>query len=281
MKNRNREKYTFANINFLGSCNLDCYFCLGKDLEREFCKYDFMGTHFTRFRNLDKFLDILKDYHIKQIYLTGQNTDPLLYYPLGEFIAYLQAKGFCVGIRTNGLMAEKRMDIINSCNTCYGDAVGYTVLTLNTIDQYAMTKRIYVPEWDKVFRLTEVPFRVSVVVTKINLPYLVELIHFVSAYRRINPNLKYCQIRKVSTDYRQETLKPDIDAFDKFSEIMKTHFSQKGKIYQSAEKYIINDIDVVLWRTTETSVNSMNYFTNGVISKEYFIIEGYEKALIR
>lgn len=32
IKNRKRDKYTFANINLLGKCNADCYFCLGKDI---------------------------------------------------------------------------------------------------------------------------------------------------------------------------------------------------------------------------------------------------------
>jgi hypothetical protein len=36
-------------------------------------------------------------------------------------------------------------------------------------------------------------------------------------------------------------------------------------------------IDVVFWETVSTTANSMNYFTNGVISTEYFIIEGYLK----
>lgn len=31
------------------------------------------------------------------------------------------------------------------------------------------------------------------------------------------------------------------------------------------------------WRTVETSVNSINYFTDGTISDEYFIVEGYLK----
>ena len=37
-----RSPYSFANINFLGKCNLDCDFCLGKDLEDEFNRYNDM-----------------------------------------------------------------------------------------------------------------------------------------------------------------------------------------------------------------------------------------------
>ena len=43
-KNRCREKYTFANINLLGACNANCYFCLGKDI----AEYN-MLSHRSRF----------------------------------------------------------------------------------------------------------------------------------------------------------------------------------------------------------------------------------------
>jgi hypothetical protein len=32
-----------------------------------------------------------------------------------------------------------------------------------------------------------------------------------------------------------------------------------------------------VWRTVGTSVNSLNYFTDGTLSGEYFVIEGYSK----
>jgi hypothetical protein len=34
---------------------------------------------------------------------------------------------------------------------------------------------------------------------------------------------------------------------------------------------------VNFWRTVETSVNSINYFTDGTISDNYFVVEGYVK----
>ena len=44
-KVRVRSPYSFANINLLGKCNVDCYFCLGKDLEKEFDKYQTLQRH--------------------------------------------------------------------------------------------------------------------------------------------------------------------------------------------------------------------------------------------
>ena len=39
----------------------------------------------------------------------------------------------------------------------------------------------------------------------------------------------------------------------------------------------IYDKPVVFWRTIKTSVNSLNYFTDGTVSDEYFVVEGYLK----
>lgn len=47
-KNRNREKYTFANINLLGTCNANCYFCLGKDISEELSGKNQLNVHFSK-----------------------------------------------------------------------------------------------------------------------------------------------------------------------------------------------------------------------------------------
>ena len=45
-KNREREKnYEFANINLLGKCNVDCYFCLGKDIDDLLSLHNQTGVH--------------------------------------------------------------------------------------------------------------------------------------------------------------------------------------------------------------------------------------------
>jgi len=280
MKNRKRSKPIFANINFLGKCNLDCFFCLGKDIEEEFNKYNYNSVHFSNFPRLKDFLNICKKDGIKQLYLTGQNTDPLLYKYLSEFIDFLKEEGFYVGIRTNGLLALRYMDIINKCTTCQMDAVAYTVLTLDKKDMKLMTGVDTIPDWGKIFKLTQVPFRVSIVITKTNVRYIKNLIDYLLQYRT-NKYFKYIQLRRISTDTRFEKLKEHIYCFEE----MATYFLEEASYrnwkvdsFEKAEIIYYKGFPVVLWRTVSTSVNSYNYFVNGVISKEYFIIEGYLKA---
>jgi molybdenum cofactor biosynthesis enzyme MoaA len=272
LKNRKRNRYTFANINFLGECNLNCFFCLGKDLEKEFSKYKTMETYYINFPNLSNFLLLCKEQDIQQIYLTGQNTDPLLYYYLADFINYLHNQKFYVGMRTNGQVAIKNLEIINKCDTCLGDAVSYTILSLNDKTARKISGEVN-PNWEHILESTIVPYRVSIVVTKYNINDIMDIIKFLS---RLNNKPQYIQIRKISTDHRYKQLRKHIKAFSK---VKKDLFVSLYSMYELAPITKIEGLNVCFWETVRTSANSMNYFTNGIISKEYFIIEGYEKAV--
>jgi hypothetical protein len=52
---------------------------------------------------LDKFIEECKEKDVKEVYLTGTNTDPLLYKHHNHLIKVLRNNGFSPGIRTNGV----------------------------------------------------------------------------------------------------------------------------------------------------------------------------------
>lgn len=268
-KNRERSKYSFANINLLGKCNLNCFFCLGKDLEEEFSKYNQLDTSPAELPNLDEFLDLCEEHNVENIYITGQNTDSLLYRHLDELLKYLQeGRDFKVGLRTNGILAKRKIDTINRCKK----SVSYTLLTQDPETMEKITGVRTIPDFDYIFRNVTIPQRVATVVTTYNVDEVLDLIKFVSRY----PQIRYFQIRRISTDTRYEEMREHIEAFEEFYEKVRKKFLQVDEF----EKSPILDIFGVrtsFWRTVETSVNSLNYFSNGVISEEYFIIEGYLK----
>lgn len=292
VKNRDRSPYTFANINLLGKCNCDCYFCIGKDLKEEFDKYNNLKQHFSEWSNWEIFLTHCKDLSIPQIYVTGQNTDSLCYPHLEEMMHYLKGEGFFVGLRTNGLLARKKMKIINLSTTCWGDAVSYSVHTLNVGTMYAMTGVDY-PEyyfkwedyWREVFQKTTAKMRVAIVCTRYNVQEIYDLIKFLAQF----PNIEYIQVRKVSTDTRIDELGADLDCFEMLVEALNGDNEKRRalnipldvqftfKEFEKSKVYNICGKNVSLWRTVGTTVNSINYFTNGKISNCYFIIEGYAK----
>jgi len=77
-KQRQREAPTFANINLLGKCNADCFFCLGKDLSEYIDKFDMNSVHFREWLNFNDFILKCTEEGITNLYITGQNTDASL-----------------------------------------------------------------------------------------------------------------------------------------------------------------------------------------------------------
>jgi molybdenum cofactor biosynthesis enzyme MoaA len=272
MSTNKRSNYTFANINLLGKCNYNCYFCLGKDLESEFTKYCHAYDHFSEWNNLDLFLVKCKSHGIKQLYITGQNMDSLQYSYLDELIHFLKGEGFFVGLRTNGLLAHKKMSIINECTTCMGDAVSYTMLSLRNDSNKLITDKSILPYWSYIFEKTKVPFRIAIVVTKYNKNEIEEMLDYITQ----SIEVKYIQIRKICTENRHELLQEDMDAYD---EVYNRLCKDSYRSYENANSILWNWKEVSFWKTVETTANSINYFTNGIISEEYFIIKGYLKEI--
>lgn len=270
-KNRNRMKPTFANINLLGKCNADCYFCLGKDIATELHGKDQLNTHFNQWKNWHTFLRMCKNEGIKDLFFTGQTADGLQYEYLQEAVDSLQAVGFKVGVRTNGYLAEQKMSIINSMHS----EIGYSIHSLNRETNFKIMGSHIQPNWDKIIPLSGNNVRVSIVLCRYNIDEFFDIVKYISMFG----NVRYIQVRRISTDTRYDELKVDIDAYECFYNEVAKVYPQYGNFY-SAQQHEIYGKEVNFWRTVETSINSFNYFTDGTISDEYFIVEGYLKNMV-
>ena len=266
-KNRNRDEYTFANVNLLGKCNADCFFCLGKDIEHLLSQHNQMQTHWLEWARFGEFLELCRRHSIKKIYLTGQNTDPTLYRHLPGLISHIQAKGFLCGIRTNGLAAARVLDAIKLCR----EEVGYSIHTLDAVTSKMILGTAKIPNWGKLLMESGSNVRVSIVLNRCNEYELFDILRFTRNF----PELRYIQVRRISTDTRLETLAPDMAAYERVYTTVSRAFPLKHRFVTDAEVYDIYGQNVVFWRTIKTSVNSINYFTDGTISEKYFIVEGY------
>lgn len=267
-KNRERSPYSFANINLLGKCNANCYFCLGKDLPNHFMKYNQLKVHFHYWRNFNIFLDRCKTFNIRKLYITGQTADGLQYKYLNSLVGFLQDQGFIVGLRTNGYLALRKMAIIQKMK----GEIGYSIHSLQPDINKIIMGISKIPAWNKIIPASGNNVRVSIVLTQHNIPEFWDLIRYLATF----PNIRYIQIRRISTDTRIEELEKDIEAYEAFyHEIVR--YMPPVKTYESAPIFRIYGKDVVFWRTVETTVNSLNYFTDGTVSNEYFVIEGYLK----
>lgn len=269
-KNRDRELPTFANINLLGKCNADCYFCLGKDISDELAGKNQLNVHYKNWKNFNKFLNLCKDNNIDKLYLTGQTADGLQYHHLRDIIRDLQSDGFEIGVRTNGYLADRKMQQIQNMN----GEIGYSIHTLKPDVNKVIMGRSDLPDWNKIIPQSGDNVRISIVLNRYNQHELMDLLKFCSKF----PNVRYIQIRRISTDTRIDELGYDVDLYEKVYDKFRTVYDKTGDFYLAA-RYEVFGKEVNWWRTVETSCNSLNYFTDGTVSDEYFIVEGYLKNM--
>jgi molybdenum cofactor biosynthesis enzyme MoaA len=270
-KNRNRDKYTFANINLLGNCNADCYFCLGKDIASELAGKNQLKTHFSEWENFPEFLDMCREEDVKKLYLTGQTADGLQYKHLDALIDELQNDGFLVGVRTNGYLAECKMDSIKKMK----GGIGYSIHTLDSKKNKTIMGRSDIPDWDTIIPESGPNVRVSIVLNRYNVDEFYPLCEYISKF----DNVRYIQVRRISTDTREAELAQDIELYEEFFEEFKKDHEPYGDFYL-AQQFELFGKEVNFWRTVETTANSLNYFTDGTCSDEYFIVEGYLKNMV-
>ena len=271
-KNRDRASYSFANINLLGYCNADCYFCLGKDIEEELAGKNQLNTPFSEWKNFDSFLDECKEKGVTKLYVTGQTADGLQYKHLEDLVDTLQADNFTVGVRTNGYLATRKMNIIQKME----GGIGYSIHTLNQEKNKIIMGREDLPDWEKIIPASGPNVRVSIVLNRYNVDEFYDICKFLSGF----DNVRYIQARRISTDTREKELAKDIEIYEEFyKEFAATH--PKIGDFFLAQQYEIFGKEVNFWRTVETSVNSLNYFTDGTCSGEYFIVEGYLKNRVK
>jgi molybdenum cofactor biosynthesis enzyme MoaA len=270
-KNRNRGNYTFANINLLGKCNANCYFCLGKDIPELLNKHNQEKVHWSKWNNFDKFLDRCKVEGIKKLYLTGQNTDALCYKYFDEFVDYIQSSGFVLGIRTNGYLLKDHVNAVRKLQ----DEVGLSAHSLNPETNYKIMKRRDILDWKSIIPSVKSKtntIRVATVVNRYNADEFESVMKYLSEIDEI----KYIQARRISTDIRKDELMPDIEIYENVYQKMISKHKIYGDFY-GAQLVNMFGKEVCFWRTVETSANSLNYFTDGTCSDNYFVVEGYLK----
>lgn len=271
-KNREREKATFANINLLGKCNADCFFCLGKDIDDYLRGKNQLSEHFSNWKNFERFLYHIQAENIVKVYITGQTADGLQYKYLSELVDYLQNDwDFHVGLRSNGYLALQKMKTINQMK----DEIGYSIHSLIPEINQKIMGLSKIPDWKNIIEQSGKNVRVSIVVNRYNFFEVESIIKFLSQFN----NVKYIQLRRISTDTRLQEFEKDISLYEDLFSACDKLLPRIDDFYL-AQRYIWHNKEVNFWRTVETSCNSWNYFTDGTISDEYFIVEGYIKNQI-
>lgn len=98
----------FGNIHLSGPCNRSCYFCIGQHMQ----SLETLNVLETwPLDGFDEFVRQCKARAVREVNITGTNTDPTLYARLGTLITTLHEGGFDVGVRTNGALWRDALDL--------------------------------------------------------------------------------------------------------------------------------------------------------------------------
>jgi len=103
LNDSDKWSHWFANIHLSGPCNRRCYFCIGQHM-MALDSLNSLSTRPSDMTGFGRFIDEVNKRGIKEIDLTGTNTDPCLYRHHEELVSTIRelVPNAVLGIRTNG-----------------------------------------------------------------------------------------------------------------------------------------------------------------------------------
>ena len=260
-------KIDYGEILFVGPCNFKCFYCLGNEMHESTKVVNTLNTHYLEWPNFQNWLKFLKENKVTKLYLSATNSEPLLYKYLSELIDYLQEMGFNVGIRTNASLD------ISVCDKCK-EEISLSLQSLNPKTFEKITETPLTFDFiEHLNQLTNNNIRISIVINRYNYLEIFDILN-----RLKNFNLRYVQLRQCYKYYETD-IQPDIDAFNYVVNKLK-EYPIKGNFNESVI-YDVNGLSVSIWETVfkKESISSSNYWTNGIITNNNLLIEGYNNEL--
>ncbi len=246
--------YDFANILFAGPCNLRCPYCIGKQL-----KSTLNRNNLNEFplQNLDRFVDMLQQYGVSQVVLTGTTTDPQLYRYEARLLIWLRSRLQSVlrgtkekrvhySLHTNGQLALRKMVVLNQY-----DRVCISFPSFEADTYHRMMGSPKVPDLAEIMRQAEIPVKVSAVVNEYNIN---EIEAFLARCGELG--IKRVVLRQLYGDTRQWSLLPNLSPTTK---------------YCNNPVYHYHGMEITVWQFQSSTSTSLNLFSNGIISTEYLL----------
>lgn len=256
--------HKFGNIHFSGPCNRRCYFCIGQHM-MDLDPLDNLETRLVGTFALERFLHMCQENGVKEINLTGSNTDPLLYKYLEELVTHIKGWNggiFKVGIRTNGVAWA----VVTADTKLLVDKWSFSITSVYK-STYQNTMGCGSPP-DLMLIMKELGEHADVKINMVLTPETANLneIYLMAVYATM------CGIKRINL--REPYGQPHIG--DPLAE-ENVHFERQSDRY-GMPVYMARHfgaVEIMYWDVHYVEVDSINLYANGRISTDYAISKGH------
>lgn len=238
----------FGNVHLSGPCNRSCYFCIGQHM----MALDGLNTlGVWPLPGIEDFVEKCRARGVREVFVTGTNTDPLLYRHTAKLTSYLREYDFEVGVRTNAVANLNRLGAY--------DKGSVTVCSTNPKVYRSMMGRGAPPNLERVLRAAWrwSSLKVNVVLGPENVGADLDL---------TLKKLADAGVRRVSL--REPYGQPHV------GDPLAGRYAALGKRL-GAPTYLVDGVEVSYWDVHFCEVESVNLYASGRVSEDYPITRGH------
>lgn len=243
----------FGNIHLSGPCNRSCYFCIGQHM---MALDPFNNLDEWPLKNFDAFIKNCQKRGVKEVNLTGSNTEPLLYRHHSELCGALRdvIPEVQLGIRTNGALILDRIE-----QWAEYDRASISVTSFDHDIYRATMGSGSPPDIQQILRLKP---KMYVYINIVLCPELLVGGDIYNTFNRLaDAGVKYVNLRE---PYGQ----PHVG--NPMSSPVGTRFGMPI--------YDWRGMSVMYWDVHRVEVESVNLYANGIVNETYSVTKGHDPS---
>jgi MoaA/NifB/PqqE/SkfB family radical SAM enzyme len=250
-----RVGYDFANILLAGPCNQRCPYCIGQQIDPAL-NQDNLARY--PLRNQERFADLLRYHGVRQVVLTGTNTDPQLYRHEERLIAWLRERisGVQISLHTNGQLAVPNMATFSLYDRA---TVSYPSFEADTFARMAGTR--HMPDLAAIVQGAQIPVKVSCLLNQHNVD-------------EVEDYLARCHEIGVRRATLRQQYPPD-PAVERLEPLARVRHCTLVGTYRDNPVYDYRGMEVTWWDFRRTGSRSLNLFSDGSISDKYLLTQAH------
>jgi organic radical activating enzyme len=253
-------EHWFGNIHLSGPCNRSCYFCIGQHMMG---LDPFINLNEWPLDGIDNFITECNAKQITEVYLTGSNTEPLLYGQLPKLVEYLRANipALHLGVRSNGVLVEDLKE-----DWLLFDEASITICSTDKAINEKMMGGLP-PRLDRIAEISgpkNMQLTLNITLGPENLDNVKQTLDDVLD---IYP-WKWINLRE---PYGQPHVGNPFD-----------YWEPDGYIYGMPYYYVFSEwgkIRITYWNVHYVQVKSVNLYANGRLSTDYSVSKGHDPVL--